>query len=721
LVIRSHLKNTRTARYRPIFSSARRVTGHSSTAYGARDPTPQSEKWAITRWAAKDFPPGRRKHSLKYRKYIGVVFPHRIEKFLAAGRTGTSEMASSPYCHERNQGAGLLNAKLRKFRAGASGWLILTCILCSPASAAGLEIPLVLDYRIMDQALRDQVFSGPGATAEVFADRIRCNTLVLSDPRIAGADARRLRMKATVRAQTGTPLGGKCWFSKSWDGLLETFQTADAHPDRSQVSFKVVDSTLLSPDDQHEVLPRFLRKWVRDYVYPRLAAVRIDLEPVVTGVQELLDTVTASAPVADGAEFPQQPLPLKLADIRFDNDSLVAILSADVPAAPPDWTPPVQAPLSEEELARWDASWQAWDGFATWLIKTLADSSEPELRDELAETLLTARYDLRDALSSDEREQDPVRSLFLKTWELLAPLLHQSRLEFPGSTALQYAAFISAGDALRALDSVAPHVGMRLDRNSLRSLARVLVPGVTDFELRYDTAVDPELRAVLGFDAEFEEAAEPVSVLSWLISSAYAAQIDPELIEHLNEWIPQRKEIDHYLQSVEKMLLSIAQAERDKGKVPAAYFEIYERLLRATAWQESCWRQFIEREGSVETIRSSAGSVGMMQINMHVWRGVYDIDELTGNIGYNTRAGNEILVHYLVDYALRKNEHEIEGQPDSLARATYAVYNGGPRHLRRYRDPDEPESLKIIDQLFWDKYRAIQSEGIMAVKQCLAG
>jgi len=601
------------------------------------------------------------------------------------------------------------------------GWLICSCVLCSPAFAAGLEIPLVLDYRILDQALRDQVFSGPDASSEVFADRIRCNTLVLSDPRISGTDAGRLRMQTTIRAQTGTPLGGKCWFAKSWNGLLETLQTAEVQPDRSQVSFKVVDSTLLSPDGQHEVLPRFLRKWVRDYVYPRLGAVRIDLEPVVTGVQELLDSVIASVPTGAETEFPQQTLPLKLADVRFDDDSLVAVLSADVPAAPADWASPVQAPLSEEELARWDANWQAWDGFATWLIKTLADSSEPELRNELAETLLTARYDLRDALSSDQREQDPVRSLFLKTWDLLAPLLHQSRLEFPGSTALQYAAFISAGDALQALDSVAPHVGMRLDRNSLRSLARVLVPGVADAELRYDTAVDPELRAVLGLEPGFEDAAKPVSILSWLISSAYATQIDPELIEHLNEWIPKRKEIDHYLQSVEKMLLAIAQAERDKGKVPAAYFEIYDRLLRATAWQESCWRQFIEREGSVQTIRSSAGSVGLMQINMHVWRGVYDIDELAGNIGYNTRAGNEILVHYLVDYALRKKEHEIEGQPDSLARATYAVYNGGPRHLRRYRDPNEPESLKIIDQLFWEKYRAIQSEGIMAVKQCLAG
>jgi soluble lytic murein transglycosylase-like protein len=91
------------------------------------------------------------------------------------------------------------------------------------------------------------------------------------------------------------------------------------------------------------------------------------------------------------------------------------------------------------------------------------------------------------------------------------------------------------------------------------------------------------------------------------------------------------------------------------------------------------------------------------------------------NVGYNARAGNEILVHYLVDYALRKGEHEIGDDPGNLARATYAAYNGGPGHLARYRKPGTATSLKKIDDAFWAKYRAIQSEGASAVKRCLAG
>jgi soluble lytic murein transglycosylase-like protein len=185
--------------------------------------------------------------------------------------------------------------------------------------------------------------------------------------------------------------------------------------------------------------------------------------------------------------------------------------------------------------------------------------------------------------------------------------------------------------------------------------------------------------------------------------------------------VPRRPEIEDYLQTVEQLLDAVASAEHGRGKLPEAYFEVYDALLRATAWQESCWRQYIVRQGAVETIRSPSGSVGLMQINTHVWRGLYDLDLLLASIDYNARAGSEILVHYLVDYAIRKLELEATDDVDSIARATYAVYNGGPGHLTRFRDPKTPAALKKIDKAFWQKYRAIQTEGPMAVKGCLAG
>jgi len=611
--------------------------------------------------------------------------------------------------------------------------MMLLCIAMTPQPLLGstVEIPVPLDYRIVEQALEQQVFTGPDGSAEVFSDHLRCNTLVLSEPVVAGTDDGRVRIQTAMRAQTGTPLGDRCRFAKSWLGVVETLQIAQVEPGSSTVSFRVVDSSLLRSDDGDEVLPRFMQGWITDHVHPRLGAVRIDLQPSIEGIREWLDSAVA-APGLETIEMGDLISAVVFSDVQPSKAALVVVLSLEVADAPEGWAPPDEPPLTDDELAQWDATWQAWDGFATWMMKTLALTAGPELGHALAETLLEARHDLRDALAQDDREHDPVRTLFLKTWNRLAPVVHDIQLDLPGRQALQYAIFVSAADALQALDQLAPHIGMRLDSDSLRSLARTLVPAVSDYDLRYDTAIDPDLRQLLGLDPEFEPGSGTgtgdsalthlmTHLISWLIRDAHAAQISPQLLKRLNSWAPHRAEIDQYLNTVEQLLEEIAQAERGKGKVPDEHFDVYETLLRATAYQESCWRQYVERQGSLETIRSSAGSVGLMQINEHVWRGVYDIDLVHADIGYNARAGNEILVHYLVDYAIRKKEHEITDPPDSLARATYAVYNGGPRHLTRYRNPDASASLKQIDTAFWQKYRAIQAEGPMAVKGCLGG
>jgi hypothetical protein len=137
------------------------------------------------------------------------------------------------------------------------------------------------------------------------------------------------------------------------------------------------------------------------------------------------------------------------------------VLSIEVADAPGDplaaTPPPAEAPLTEDELAAWDAAWQDWDGFATWLVKTLALQARPALSAALAETLLEARYDLRDALARDERDRDPVRELFLKSWERLAPLVQDLQPDLPGGQALRYATFVGAGDALQSLGLLAPH------------------------------------------------------------------------------------------------------------------------------------------------------------------------------------------------------------------------------------------------------------------------
>jgi hypothetical protein len=72
----------------------------------------------------------------------------------------------------------------------------------------------------------------------------------------------------------------------------------------------------------------------------------------------------------------------------------------------------------------------------------------------------------------------------------------------------------------------------------------------------------------------------------------------------------------------------------------------------------------------------------------------------------------------MINYAIRKGEHQTTGAIDSLARSAYAAYNGGPRQYNRYRRADASARGKKVDALFYDKYRQVRSGKELAVAAC---
>ena len=610
--------------------------------------------------------------------------------------------------------------------------LVLSLCCCRFSLAEQLTLPIALDYGVVRQALAQQLFTGDNASVLIYSDSLGCNSLSLANPRVVDGGDGLIGVLSSVSAQMGTPVGGRCLMPMGWQGDIETLQQVFVTDNGQAIGFRIVDSSVIASGENASQIPEVLWRWVKSYIHPQLSAVTINMGSALGSLQQLLSGAVESSPTTAPALST-----LGLQNVSAKDGKLSINLGLDVPQAPHSWLPEDSTALSAEELAQWNAAWQAWDGFATWMIKTVAAPADQELARHLGEILLESRYDLYEALSSDDKSRDPVRDLFAKTWERLAPLLRENQLAIPGGEALQFATFITAADALQTLDSAAPHLGLRFDSDTFRSLARLILPTVTDADLSYTTEVDPELRQLLGFDPSLEEEKSPDETLEeklkdlletegeelllpfvWLVPRAMAADVDPRLIKKLTDWVPTNTELDDYLDAVNRIFDEIARAEREKGKVPAQFYRVYESLLMATAWQESCWRQYVDKGGKVQPILSSAGSVGMMQVNQHVWRGIYNPVPLHNNIAYNARAGNEILVHYLVDYAIKKKEHQITGNPDNLARAAYAVYNGGPRHLSRYRDPNNRKSLQQIDAAFWKKYQAIAKNGRSAVKQC---
>jgi hypothetical protein len=442
------------------------------------------------------------------------------------------------------------------------------------------------------------------------------------------------------------------------------------------------------------------------------------------------------------------------------------------------------APLKPEEIAAWNNALDNWDAFLVFAIKQVgATVTDANVRNELLNILLDSRQRLVAALSQPQRliGPDPVRLLFLREWTRLGQLIEnaarQGRL---GNRSLEFLSFISAGDALFALDQAAAALGMRISADDLRRLARIIAPQANGDPLAYSFDEDPELRRMFGLSAPLElpgaldlpmepapvatsdrngefvpgetghasiapsigaassgegtsslnapstasitasPLAAPFSILPsglCLIAptTAYAADIvlgtQVRAVQILTLGrklravvVSERNELP-YRYEISQLLDLIAQYQLQDDAADASVLRLWPILLKAAAWQESCWRQFVIKHRRVWYLESQTGDIGLMQVNKYVWRGFYSLARLRWDIVYNLSAGAEILQRFLAG----ASSHFHSDDPVVLARAAYAAYNGGPNAYDRWLQPQEPPALRAIDQAFWLKYRAIEA------------
>jgi transglycosylase-like protein with SLT domain len=595
----------------------------------------------------------------------------------------------------------------------------------TPSAATQVDIPLRLDHAFIRQALLTQVYTAPNDQAVLWDTGTGCGYLKLREPNVSSA-GNRLRVVTRGEARIGTPLGSGCLTALHWDGVIEVFEEPRVIAEERVLAFRVVQSNLYDSTWKKRLFTGKLWDLVKQYVHPRLEEVRVSLDEPVQEVRELLPTIVARG----DAERIQAVLDsLQLRAATATDSGVTVTLGFTVNPTTPATGPTPEPTLAAEELRAWEEAWQRWDAFLTFTVKQLgSETAVQELRQALADVLIDGRFDILEALApSVPGAPDPTRALFLKTWERLTPVVRSSATGQPGTVALRYLSFIAAGDALAALDRIGPDIGLEISADGLRRLARIVAPASSEDPLRYNTAIDPDLRQLFGFGAPLPEpdlTDVPGDEAWWrrlfAVRRAIAAEETPSA-KTLQRWLPDRDTIDTYLDAIRAVLDAATTDAVATADLHQAERGVYRHLVRATAWQESCWRQFVRAEGKITYIKSPVGSTGMMQINEHVWRGFYDLRGLRWDIRYNARAGSEILLHYLQDYAIAHDEDAQPGGLDNLARATYAVYNGGPGHLTRYRKRNTKRSLRLIDRAFWEKYRAVATGREAEVTKCIIG
>ena len=620
-------------------------------------------------------------------------------------------------------------------------WLAFSA---SPGLAEKVALPLTLDYHLLSSLLRHQSFSGDMQSAAIYGAPGDCTFVRIAEPHFSSA-GELLRLEVRLDVQVGTQVNDKCVVPVAWQGYLQLLQQPIVDSRTFALFFKTVDSTLLSLSRQPATLAGLVWKFAESTVSTYLEQIRLDLAPPITELRSFLASL-----FHDKARQATQAMldSLHGGELHVGPDAVVVQLLAEVQEVfAPEEEQAVTGVAIEEREQRQQLIelWDTWDALLVRLLTTMVTSSlSLEDRQILIDVLLDTRYAFVAALEQPDISRDFVRMQFVRAWQQLAPVFRRQLYAQPSDHGLGYLSFFTAADALSVFDRMGPTLGIEISQQGLLRLAAMLSGESTPVPtpLSYGLQLDKQLRQLLQLplrddekdderspqeelqqiDIPVEQPTEdPLSqLLHFLCKPAYGAEL-PMYAEILRWKVP-RDNLVEYVSRVRAVLTENSATVLARGEIDPQFQAMYKKLIVAMAWQESCFRQFVVKNDKLTYLLSSnQTSIGLMQINERVWRGLYDHRRLRWDISYNALAGCEIAELYLRKYALKDFRRQKNGDIQLLAQSVYAMYNAGPAEYKKFQARARTGKLYSSDQLFVEKMQWVDQEKWEQIKDCLSG
>ena len=633
---------------------------------------------------------------------------------------------------------------LSYWKSKGLGVLLLMCLLWFPERAPGATetvfLPVTLEYPFIRSVLVHQLYNAPGQRAIVIDEAQEdCVHIELSNPEVS-RELSMIKVGSNIKIRGGVPILGTCMGVFEWEGYIEVLQRLVLDEKSWQARFETIDSRVYNINRKPVTIASKFWDLIKAHVHPYLNQTSIDLAPPIREMKDFLPLVFLPEERRHVHRWLET---LRLGPVQVEESAvkvnfLLEVQTASKPRAS-------AAQLSLSEIERLSRAWEDWDAFLVFEIESLIGQPITDMeRGNLLEIILENRHEFLQALNDKTIGPDLVRQQFIRTWQRLAQILRKYLVDQKSRPSFSYLAFFTASDALVALDKLGPTLGLEISRDGLVRLARLLSTNVTDPTLSYSYSVDPELRKFLGLGPPLDDSG-PTSDLqelelpkepetnaktddrqSWLghflFPLAWAKEGTPTMLDQVRQWIPSMKDPELYIGKVRNLLEGAAEKILIANPLAGDYNSFFHLLVLATAWQESCWRQFTAQDGKLRYLVSyNQSSVGLMQINERVWRGIYRVESLRWNITYNVRAGCEILHLYLRTFALKEIKPANPADLDTIARLTYAMYNGGPGQLKQYFKRSNANTLYRSDQLFWEKYTAAKEAKFDQLSLCVSG
>ncbi|MGM0382899.1 MAG: hypothetical protein ACQEQO_05320 [Thermodesulfobacteriota bacterium] len=624
---------------------------------------------------------------------------------------------------------------------------LLMAILFFPGNALPktVSLPLSIDFQLLRSLVVKTFFTDPGQTAVLVDDKDGCLKISISKPMFAEKDSHVL-FETRIYIRIGMYLFDSCHIPIEWEGYLLLSQKPQID-NQWILSFNTTDSILYDKHHKPAKIAGIIWNHIKTSVYESLNNITINLAPPVSELQSFLLPLFPTDLHTQAQKMIESMYPGK---IQTTPDAIqVNILTQieEIYESDKDFK---EVTISEEEIVQFTKTWEVWDAFLVRMVTSL--SREPLTVDDrqiLLNTLLETRHRFINKLSERARVQDFVREQFVAAWKQLSPVFRNHLGDDPSKSVLNYLAFFTASDALIALDALGPTLGIEISRNGLIRLLKLISEGESVI-LTYQPGVNSELREMLGlgpplsvpnqvFDGNAieltpntEEAIKEnrdtfLHVIRQLFLKTAWAEYNTKKVmpDSIRRWIVSKNNLAQYLEKTKSLLLDASNTALKNGKIGQRYHDLFRLIILATAWQESCYRQFKVENNKVTYLRSYNGtSVGLMQINERVWNGMYDQNYLRWDIHYNAKAGCEIAALYFNRYALKNMEKM--GPKNSLddkllAMVIYAMYNGGPSQFNKFLQRHKKGAYYKSDRLFMEKFLWVNNGQWENVARCLIG
>ena len=618
--------------------------------------------------------------------------------------------------------------KLMNCIALALFWLILSA---SSGFAVDVVLPITLDHKLLTSLLLRSSFPDADHSASILRTSGDCTYVRISEPQFSSA-GKLLRLEMRLDIRVGTELVDTCLAPLEWHGYLELLQQPIFDSQAFSLSFRTVDSSLLTLSREPATIAGLLWEFAKPRVYEHLDRVRLDLAPPITELRTFL------APLFhEQAHKATQAMldSLRGGRVVVGPEAVVVELLAEVEEVFQPKHDQSSVVINPEEREQLIQLWETWDAFLVRLLVTMATQPLlPEDRQVLIEVLLDTRYIFIAALDQKDIGGDFVRLQFIQAWRQLAPVFRRQLYSQPSENSLGYLAFFTAADALAVFDRMGPTLGIEISRQGLLRLAEMIAGKGTT--LPYSPEIDNQLRDLLQLpptdedvdpfdipddkDIPAEESdVDPFSqVFDFFFKPVYGAELPT--YDEILRWKAPGENLAEYMERVKAVLAAGSAAILSRGEIPQHFHGMFKRLIPALAWQESCFRQFVVKNNKLTYLLSyNQSSVGIMQVNERVWRGMYSRDRLRWDIRYNILAGCEIADLYLQKYVLKQSVWKKGADVDLLSRVVYAMYNGGPGQYKKFLAREQDGNHYQSDLLFFEKLQWIGKGEWERIEDCL--